>query len=142
MDGEKREFEGGKERNLELISLRFEFTGPSLHAINFMVGILHCCLWPVQTINFLLRRSKWEAKLTVPGNYLLLMSVFHTLTEPSAEAEIVLAPPVVMTTALTAAVWPFITCTHSAEGTYHNLVGTGWGGDGMGGTHTCISMSM
>ena len=66
------------------------------------------------------------------------MSVFHTLTEPSAEAEIVLAPPVVMTTALTAAVWPFITCTHSAEGAYHNLVG----GDGMGGTHTCISMSM
>ena len=39
MDGEKREFEGGKERNLELISFRFEFTGPSLHAINFMVGI-------------------------------------------------------------------------------------------------------
>ena len=39
VDGEKREFEGGKERNLELISFRFEFTGPSLHAINFMVGI-------------------------------------------------------------------------------------------------------
>ena len=52
---------------------------------------------------------------------LLFESVFQTLTEASEDAEIVFDPSLVTATAVTAAVCPLITCTHSALATLQYL---------------------
>ena len=52
---------------------------------------------------------------------LLFGSVFQTFTVVSEEAETVFEPSSVTATAFTAAVWPFITCIHSALDTHQYL---------------------